>query len=100
VRGRSPTGAFAVPATEFRAAPALWHGRRSADLAEEPCARTLAAHLDEMRLLAWERAIDADLACGRDLELVAELEALVARHPLHERFRAQQMVALYRCGLR
>ena len=47
---------------------------------------------------ALERAIDADLACGRDAELVAELEALVARHPLHERFRAQQMVALYRCG--
>ena len=48
--------------------------------------------------MALERAIDADLACGRDVELVAELEALVAQHPLHERFRAQQMVALYRCG--
>ena len=63
-----------------------------------PCARTVAARLDELRLVALERAIEADLACGRDAELAAELEALVAEHPLHERFRAQQMVALYRCG--
>jgi DNA-binding SARP family transcriptional activator len=91
-------GRFGVAAMEFRGALALWRGPALADLADEPCARTVAARLDELRLVALERAIDADLACGRDAELVAELEALVARHPLHERFRAQQMVALYRCG--
>ena len=102
---RASTGAralgeqrFGVAAMEFRGALALWRGPALADLADEPCARTLAARLDELRLVALERAIDADLACGRDVELVAELEALVAQHPLHERFRAQQMVALYRCG--
>jgi hypothetical protein len=51
-----------------------------------------------MRLAALERAIEADLARGRDAELVAELDTLVTAHPLHERFRAQQMLALYRCG--
>ena len=91
-------GRFSVAATEFRGALALWRGPALADLADEPCARPVAARLDELRLVALERAIDADLACGRDAELVAELEALVAQHPLHERFRAQQMVALYRCG--
>jgi DNA-binding SARP family transcriptional activator len=91
-------GRFSVAAMEFRAALALWRGPALADLADEPCARTVAARLDELRLVALERAVDADLACGRDAELVAELEALVAEHPLHERFRAQQMVALYRCG--
>jgi hypothetical protein len=49
-------------------------------------------------VVALERAIDAELACGRDADLLAELDALVAHHPLHERFRAQQMLALYRCG--
>ncbi|HEY1517298.1 MAG TPA: AfsR/SARP family transcriptional regulator [Solirubrobacteraceae bacterium] len=91
-------GRFGVAAMEFRGALALWRGPALADLADEPCARTVAARLDELRLVALGRAIDADQACGRDAELVAELEALVARHPLHERFRAQQMVALYRCG--
>src|SRR5262249_50510592 len=31
-------------------------------------------------------------------DLVAELEALVARQPLRERLRGQLMTALYRCG--
>jgi len=91
-------GRSGVAAVEFRGALALWRGPALADLADEPCARTVAARLDELRLVALERAIDADLACGRDAELLAELEELVAQHPLHERFRAQQMVALYRCG--
>jgi DNA-binding SARP family transcriptional activator len=85
-------------AAEFRAALALWRGAALSDLAEEPCARTVAARLDGLRLLAIERAIEADLACGRDAELVGELDALVAAHPLHERFRALQMLALYRSG--
>ena len=91
-------GRLDIAAMEFRGALELWRGPALADLADEPCARTVAARLDELRLVALERAIDADLACGRDAELIAELEALTAQHPLHERFRAQQMVALYRCG--
>jgi DNA-binding SARP family transcriptional activator len=91
-------GRFADAAAEFRAALALWRGAALADLAEEPCARTIAARLDGLRLLALERAIEADLACGGDAELIAELDALVAAQPLHERFRALQMLALYRCG--
>ena len=43
-------------------------------------------------------AIDADLALGRHAELVGELEALVAEHPLRERLRGQLMLALYRSG--
>ena len=42
--------------------------------------------------------IDADLALGRHADLVGELQALVAEHPLRESLRAQLMLALYRCG--
>jgi Bacterial transcriptional activator domain len=38
------------------------------------------------------------LELGRHEELVGELEALVAEHPLRERFRAQFMLALHRSG--
>jgi DNA-binding SARP family transcriptional activator len=91
-------GRFAEAAVEFRAALGLWRGPALSDLADEPCARAIAARLDGLRLLAWERAIEAELECGRDAELVAELDGLIAAHPLHERFRSLQMLALYRCG--
>jgi len=85
-------------AGELRAALALWRGPALSDLAGEPCARPIAARVDELRLVALERVLEADLACGRHAEAVAELAALIAEHPLRERFRALQMLALYRCG--
>ena len=85
-------------ARELRAALALWRGAALADLADEPFARSIAARLDELRLVATERAVQADLACGRHDAVVAELEALVARHPLREGLRVLQMLALYRSG--
>src|SRR6185436_14520896 len=56
------------------------------------------ARLEQMRLGAVELRLESDLALGRHPELVAELETLVARHPLRERFRYQLMLALYRSG--
>jgi predicted ATPase len=53
--------------------------------------------IEELRLLALERRIDADLASGRS-DLVPELESLVASHPYRERFRGQLMLALYHSG--
>ena len=52
----------------------------------------------EQRLNAVEHRIDADMRCGRHLELVAELDGLVSRNPLRERLRGQLMLALYRSG--
>ena len=51
-----------------------------------------------LRLLAVERRIDADLALGQHAQLVPELEALVAEHPLREGLLAQLMLAQYRAG--
>jgi hypothetical protein len=54
--------------------------------------------LQEARVAALEDRIDADLALGSDVELIPELESLVAANPLQERLRGQLMIALYRAG--
>jgi DNA-binding SARP family transcriptional activator len=77
---------------------ALWRGPALADLGDEPFARPAVGRLEELRLAALEKRIDADLMCGRHAEVVAELKALVADQPLRERFRGQLMLALYRTG--
>jgi DNA-binding SARP family transcriptional activator len=85
-------------AEKLRAALALWRGPALDDLAFEPFARDEVGRLEEARLAALEDCIDAELEIGRDGDLVGELEELVEHHPLRERFRAQQMRALYRAG--
>jgi YVTN family beta-propeller protein len=80
------------------AALALWRGPALYDVAYESFAQSEAARLDELRLVALETRIDAELVLGEQARLVGELEGLVAEHPLRERFRAQLMLALYRCG--
>ena len=82
----------------LREALALWRGEALADFAYDGFAQPEILRLEELRLSALEDRIHADLALGRHAELVAELETLVAAHPLHERFRGQLMVALYRSG--
>ena len=81
-----------------REALALWRGPPLADVADEPFAAAEIRRLEELRLTALAQAIDAELADGRHRELVAELEALVAEHPLSERLHGQLMLALYRSG--
>jgi DNA-binding SARP family transcriptional activator len=76
----------------------LWRGPPLADFVYEPFAQLEIARLDELRLAALEARLDADLAVGRHVELVGELERLIAEHPLRERLRAQLMLALYRAG--
>ena len=82
----------------LREALSLWRGPAFGDLAYETWARAEAERLDELRLACLEERFAADLARGLDAELVGEVEALVAEHPLRERFRAQLMLALYRSG--
>ena len=88
----------ASAATSLRAAERLWQGRPLADLEFEPFARVEVERLEELRLAAVEERIEAELALGRQLALVPELESLAAEHPYRERFHAQLMLALYRCG--
>src|SRR5689334_8308132 len=82
----------------LESALALWRGAPLANLAYESFAQPAIARLEELRLVALEQQIDAGLALGRHAAMLGELEMLVWDHPLRERFRAQQMVALYRGG--
>ena len=77
---------------------AHWRGEPLSDLAGLRFVETAAAGLEELRLSCLERRLDAALVNGRHVAVLAELEALVAAHPLRERPRAQLMLALYRDG--
>jgi DNA-binding SARP family transcriptional activator len=82
----------------LREALGLWRGGALADLADEPFARAAIERLEEIRLAAIERRVDAELSLGRHAELVGDLQELVAAHPFGERFTEQLMLALYRSG--
>jgi predicted ATPase/DNA-binding SARP family transcriptional activator len=82
----------------LRAALALWRGEALADHLFDEFAQHEIARLEEMRMEAIEERLAAELASGRDADIVGELSALVAENPLRERLRGQLMLALYRAG--
>lgn len=82
----------------LRDALALWRGAALSDLVNESAAQAEIGRLEELRVAALERRIDADLALGRRTELVGELEALTHEHPYRETLRRQLMLALYGSG--
>jgi predicted ATPase/DNA-binding SARP family transcriptional activator len=77
---------------------ALWRGSAFGELADAPFLRAERARLEGLRLAALEARVQVDLDAGRHGELAAELERLVEAHPFNERFCAQLMLCLYRCG--
>jgi DNA-binding SARP family transcriptional activator len=85
-------------AARLAEALALWRGPPLSEFSSAPFAVAETLRLAELRVSALEERVEADLALGRHTELVSELEALVAEHPLRERLRGQLMLALYRCG--
>ena len=82
----------------LREALGLWRGAPLGDLAYEPFAQSHIARLEELRLVALEHRIEADLELGEAAGLIPELETLVREHPARERLRAQLILALYRSG--
>jgi DNA-binding SARP family transcriptional activator len=97
-------GRHALPAAPESAAATLnealrlWRGLPLAEFTEEPFARNEIPRLEEQRLTALAARIEADLALGRHAQLVAELEELTSRYPLHEGLRGQLILSLYRSG--
>src|SRR5213075_2557979 len=91
-------GDATTAAAALREALALWRGPPLAEFTDEPFAQVEGAHLEELRLACVQECIEADLALGRHGDMVGELEALVAEHPLRETLHGQLMLALYRSG--
>jgi predicted ATPase/DNA-binding SARP family transcriptional activator len=83
-------------ADALAAALRLWRGPALADVADADFARGPVSRLTERHLGAVEDHVEARLTLGR--ADVAELEALVAAHPLRERLRGQFMRALCAAG--
>jgi DNA-binding SARP family transcriptional activator/tetratricopeptide (TPR) repeat protein len=76
---------------------ALWRGTPLADVPSRVLYDAQVPVLESLRLQACEWRLEAGLHLGRHSELVPELQGLVRQHPLREVFRAQLMLALYRC---
>jgi DNA-binding SARP family transcriptional activator len=99
------SGRDAHEARDYRAASellgravAMWQGPALVDVRVGSVLELEVLRLEEDRMAALERRIDADLELGRHTEIVPELRVLVAKHPMHENFCAQLMTALHRSG--
>ena len=90
-------GDAAGAVSALNSALSLWRGIAFAGV-PGPFAETERIRLGELRSAAAEERADVLLALGRHEEVVPDLTAMVADHPLRERMRGLLMVALYRCG--
>jgi predicted ATPase/DNA-binding SARP family transcriptional activator len=88
----------AEAAAKLREALGLWRGAPLDDLSHASFAQPAIRQLEEMRLAACEKRIEAELELGRQADLIAELETLVEEYPLREHLHEQLMLALYRSG--
>ena len=75
----------------------LWRGEPFARL-DTPWINSLRAELDRQRFAAQLDRNDLALRAGRHSDLLHELRAMAAAHPLDERVAGQLMVALYSSG--
>ncbi|MBB5079295.1 AfsR/SARP family transcriptional regulator [Nonomuraea endophytica] len=97
-RGELAAGAGGEAAALLGAALGLWRGDALADVLDLPFAGTAAARLEELRATATEDRFEAELLLGNHGEILAELEAAAAAHPLRERLAVLRMRALHAAG--
>jgi DNA-binding SARP family transcriptional activator len=101
----SAAGVAAARAGDARAAAGMlgravgmWRGPVLADLAGLPAIAAEQERLHEHYLTSFETWVEARLALGEHGELAPVIDEVVRRHPLRERLRHAQMLALYRAG--
>jgi DNA-binding SARP family transcriptional activator len=87
----------ALSADAFVEALGLWRGTPFSGV-PGPFVEAERARVTELRLSALEDLAGVRLSSGRHVEVAADLSALVREHPLRERLRALEILALYRSG--
>jgi predicted ATPase/DNA-binding SARP family transcriptional activator len=76
----------------------LWRGRAYGELAYEDFARAESDRLEELRLVAVEERLAAQLALGRHAEVLGEVLAFAEENTFREHAHELTMLALYRSG--
>ncbi|GAA0952434.1 AfsR/SARP family transcriptional regulator [Actinocorallia libanotica] len=84
----------------FEEAAALFRGPVLAREANGQIVGAFARWAEEVRLECLEALADCSLRTGREREVIGDLLVWVRERPLHETFREQLMLALYRSGRR
>jgi DNA-binding SARP family transcriptional activator len=99
VRGRAAAADDqpAAARAAFREALSLCRGEPLTGINSDAL-RAHRVRIGERQVEVLEDCIDAELQLGRHREVVGEVSALLAEHPLRERLAGQLMTALYRCG--
>ncbi|RGD57615.1 AfsR/SARP family transcriptional regulator [Kitasatospora xanthocidica] len=97
-RARLAAGDWTRASELLRRALGLWRGPVLADVSDAGLTWPELAALQGTRLAVHEDCIQAELAMGRDRELIGELESMLEAEPTRERLVAQLMVVLYNCG--
>jgi len=82
----------------LREALSFWRGPAFAGADSSEFLLGERVRLEALRLDALENRIEAELRLGQHLELIGELETLVAENPFRERLSGQLILALYRAG--
>ncbi|WP_345606813.1 AfsR/SARP family transcriptional regulator [Pseudonocardia adelaidensis] len=98
-RGRAlrESGDRRAAVAELRRALALWRGEALGGARGE-YVEAERDRLERLRLLSLQERIELDIELGRHAEVLPDLAMLTRSHPLQERLRELQMLALYRAG--
>jgi SARP family transcriptional regulator, regulator of embCAB operon len=97
-RAAAEQGDQRAAAEQLDGALRLWRGPALVDVRMGQVLELEVASLEETRLGALERRIEADLALGRHADMLGELTLTAARNPMNENLCAFLMIALYRSG--
>lgn len=91
-------GRFEQASKYLSAALDQWRGPVLDDLRNFPFVETFATALTEDHMLVHITRAEAEIACGRADAIIAELEALAAKHPYREPLWAKLITAYYVSG--